>query len=280
MTSRVHPRNAHNRQGGFALLIVLWTLVGLSLLVSIVIATAGAELRSVRALRLSAQMQEAADGAVWQAIFHAMDRSVAHWAQDGRAYVTRMDGLTLTTRLRSEAGLINPNTAPRPLLAALIEACGATAGQAATIAANMVEWRSSAQGNVADMRARYLAAGLTYRPPQAAFQTIDEIGLVLGMTPGLLRALTPHLSVTQPNDPDITQADVTVRQAMRKAGEPMPPPLPGNVNRPSSFRAEITVQDGHGGRAGRHAIILLTPAAQPGATLADMVHIVQLQPDL
>lgn len=277
MTSRVHARSRHTRQGGFALLIVLWTLAGLSLLVSIVIATAGTELRGVRALRLSAQMQEAADGAVWQAIFHAMDRSAARWALDGRAYVTQMDGLTFTTRLHSEAGLINPNTAPRPLLAALIETCGGTPTQAASIAASMVEWRSSAQGNVAAMRARYLAAGLTYRPPQAAFQTIGEIGLVLGMNPDLLRALTPHLSVTQPNDPDITQADATVRQALRRSGE-FPPPSPsGDKNRPSSFRVEITVQDGHGGRAARQAVILLTPATQPGTPLADMVHIVQLQ---
>ncbi|MBB2205323.1 general secretion pathway protein GspK [Gluconacetobacter takamatsuzukensis] len=265
-----------NRQGGFALLIVLWTLVGLSLLVSTVIATADTELRAVRALRLSAQMQETANGAVWQAIFHARDRSTARWALDGRAYVTQMDGMTTTTRLRSEAGLVNPNTAPRPLLAALLEACGATAGQAASIAANMVEWRSSAQGDVAAMRARYLAAGLTYRPPQGAFQTMDEIGLVLGMNPTLLRALTPHLSVTQPNDPDSGLADPTVRQALRKAGDATPPPS-RDENRPTSFQADITVQDGQGGRATRRAIILLTPGAHLGAALADTVHVMQWQ---
>lgn len=277
MTCSTPTSATRDRQGGFALLIVLWTLVGLSLLVSIVIATADTELRGIRALRSATQMQEEADGAVWQAIFHALDRSPARWAMDGRAYVTHLNGLTLTTRLRSEAGLINPNSAPRALLAALMEQCGATASQAASVAANMVEWRSSAQGNVAAMRARYLAAGLTYRPPQGSFQTVGEIGLVLGMNPALLRAMAPHLSVIQPNDPDITQADATVRQALRKAGDAVPPPPSRNENRPSSFRAEIIVQDGQGGRTTRQATILLTPTQRPGTPLADIVHIVQLQ---
>ncbi|NVN13053.1 general secretion pathway protein GspK, partial [Nguyenibacter vanlangensis] len=70
-------RGASAGQGGFALLIVLWTLAGLSLLVSIVIATADSGLRGVYALRSAAQLQDAADGEVWDAVFHVMDRSAA-----------------------------------------------------------------------------------------------------------------------------------------------------------------------------------------------------------
>lgn len=154
--------------------------------------------------------------------------------------------------------------------------CGASAAQAASLAANMVEWRSSAQGQSAIPRARYLAVGLPYRPPQGPFQAVGEIGLVQGMTPDLLHALIPHLSVTQPNDPDITQADATVRQALRRTGDAMPPPPTHDETRPNSFVADITIQDGQVGRTTRQAVVLLTPAAGPNASLEETVHIVQL----
>mgnify|MGYP002478941141 CR=1 FL=1 len=271
MTRRVRTAAGHRRDG-FALLIVLWTLAGLSLLVSIVIATAGAELRATYALRGSARMQAAADGAVGAALFHALD-GATHWAPDGRPHVTRTDGLTTTTWLRDEGGLVNPNTAPRPLLAALLRECGATADQAASIAAHMAEWRSSAQGDTASMRARYLAAGLSYRPPRAAFQTVDEVGLVLGMTPALLRAVGPHLSVTQSNDPDPGLADSVVRRALHAAGTLPAPPAGGN--RPDSIVVEIAVRNGQGGRATRQATILLTPGI-PLGRVQDVARVVRL----
>lgn len=270
-------RGASAGQGGFALLIVLWTLAGLSLLVSIVIATADAGLRGVYALRSAAQLQDAADGEVWDAVFHVMDRSAARWSTDGRAYVTRVGGVEATLRVRSEAGLVNPNSAPRPLLAALLQECGATREQAASIAANMVDWRSTAQADRAASQARYLAAGLNYRPPGGPFQSVGEVGLVLGMTPGLLQAVRPHLSVTQPNDPDARQADPVVRQALRRAGGPPVPPPSAGENRPGSVVVDVTVRDGQGGQATRRAVILLTPGTHAGAALSDMVHVVRLR---
>ncbi|MBO1325132.1 general secretion pathway protein GspK [Acetobacter sp. TBRC 12305] len=261
-------------QGGFALLIVLWTLVGLSLLVSVVLAVAGSALRGTSALRGAAQVQALAEGEIWDAVFHALDRSPARWAMDGRAYTPGMQGAAMTVRLFDEAGLVNPNTAPRALLVALLHGCGATPAQAADIAANMAQWRSSAAGNAAATRQRYLVAGRGYSPPYGAFQSVEELGLVLGMTPRLLQALRPHLSLTQPNDPDIGLADPVVRQALREAGLFMPhQPLPGEV-RPRSFVVLVDVRDTQGYRAMREATILLTPAA---GTLADGVHVVRIR---
>lgn len=67
------------RDRGFALLIVLWTLVLLSFLASVIVTSAGQQLRTVAALRRATQIQAMADGAVWEGAFHALDRSAGHW---------------------------------------------------------------------------------------------------------------------------------------------------------------------------------------------------------
>jgi general secretion pathway protein K len=245
--------------GGFALLIVLWTLILLSFLVSVITVSADQQLRTVQALRRATQLQAAADGTVWEGAFHALDRSPGHWAADGRAHVRQAGHMVTRIRLTSEAGLVNPNSASRPLLAALLQACGASQPQAGTIAANIADWRNSAQqGNQTSIRARYLAAGLPYTPPGDSFRSVAEVGLVLGMNPALWQAIRPHLSVTQPNDPDIAMADPIVRQALRQSGAPL---MPTDPRRPTTVIIDVSVTDGAGGHAARRATLLLSPGA-------------------
>ncbi|MBB2155001.1 general secretion pathway protein GspK [Gluconacetobacter diazotrophicus] len=261
------------RDRGFALLIVLWTLVLLSFLASVIVTSAGQQLRTVAALRRATQIQAMADGAVWEGAFHALDRSAGHWAADGRDHVRRGGGMAVRIRLTSEAGLVNPNSASRPLLAALLQACGAQKQQAGTIAANIADWRgSAAQGVTPRTRALYLAAGLPYTPPGNPFRSVAEVGLVLGMTPALWLAVQPHLSVTQPNDPDIAMADPVVRQALRQAGSVVPNAPEGS--RSVTVIVDVAVDDGEGTHASRHAVVLLAPDVQGGVD--DMTRILMI----
>ncbi|MBM9401929.1 general secretion pathway protein GspK [Gluconacetobacter azotocaptans] len=276
MTGRRGRGRDGEQDGGFALLIVLWTLVLLSFLVSVVVTSADRQLRTVYAMRRAAQMRAAADGEIWVGIFHALDRSPGHWNADGREHVQTAGGLTSRIRLASEAGLVNPNIASRALLAALLQVCGAQKKQADDIAANMVQWRSTAgQGNAARTKALYLAAGRPYTPPGDIFRSMDEIGLVLGMTPGLLRAVRPYLSVTQQNDPDLAVADPAVRRALDMAGAPHVRTSPEG-GKPVTLLVTVAMDDGQGGHASRRATVLVSPGARAGQDLAGRVHIVAL----
>jgi general secretion pathway protein K len=51
---------------------------------------------------------------------------------------------------------------------------------------------------------RHRLAGLRYGPANHPFASLDEIGLILGMTPALLARLKPHVSVYQTADASTT----------------------------------------------------------------------------
>src|SRR5262249_33023176 len=61
-------------------------------------------------------------------------------------------------------------------------------------------------------------AGLDYGPANAPFQTIDEMSLVLGMTPDTLALARPYLSIyTQSGQPNAEGASDVVRRALALA---------------------------------------------------------------
>lgn len=242
---------------GFALLIVLWALAGLSLLTAMVSASAGSALRETRLLRQSTQMQTLAQGGIAAAIFHAQSAPGTRWNADGQPHVMTLDGYRMTITLRSEAASVNPNTAPLPLLVALMEECGASPDQAGAMARDIVSWRQQARNDDRAERQHYLSAGLHYLPPHAAFQTVGELGLIPGMSAPLLARLAPHLSVVQPEELHLPISDPVTRRAMARAGMSA---LPGShILRPESMTVEVSVTDGRGGMARRKATLLSTP---------------------
>ena len=68
-------RKTSRRDQGFALLIVLWTMVLLALLTAQITGAGRAEAQMAAALRNAAQLQAAADGAVYETIWHMLDGS-------------------------------------------------------------------------------------------------------------------------------------------------------------------------------------------------------------
>jgi len=260
-------------------------MVLLSLLVTALAASGGGRLREASAFRRNAELAAVADGGVQEAAFHLLDASRARWIADGRAYAVRRGGMRLVIRITSEAGRVNPNRASLQLLTALLQACGTEAGQAASIAQNMVVWRSptglSPVGGLGlgqpNGGAAAAVPGRDYAPPAAAFQTLDEVGLVGGVTPALLARLRPHLTLWTDDDPDPAFADPVVLQALKLLGEdggagsasslPRLPGLPGLGSAghlgadPGALavtvRAEATDTGGH--RAVRRAVLQIDP---------------------
>src|SRR5207237_1600440 len=84
------------------------------------------------------------------------------------------------------------------------------------LAAAIAEWvGTAAPGHSAeDATTDYAEAGLDYAPPRQPMETLDELARVLGMTPAVLSAIRPHLTVYGPRAPDPAAADPTVAAAL------------------------------------------------------------------
>jgi general secretion pathway protein K len=138
---------------GFALLIVLWALVLLSLVFTQIVAAGRSQTNLAANLRAAAVVRTEADGMLYQAIFHVLDPSPAGWPADGATRTVRLAGASAAITVVDLAGRINPNTAPAPLLAALLAQLGADRTTAQAIAAacptarrnrRFKAWRNSA----------------------------------------------------------------------------------------------------------------------------------------
>lgn len=120
----------------------------------------------------------------------------------------------------------------------------------------------------AELAAEYRAAGLDYAPPGAPMESIDELGRVRGMTPELLAALRPHLTLFGTPEPNITAADPIVVAAIAFADEDSsiaaaPTAAPDIV----TVRISATAQGPGAGQSVRAAVVRIEPAAEHGYTL-------------
>ncbi len=250
------------REQGFALILVLWSLVLFTLITTQLVTAGRTEAKLARNLRAAAAAEMVADSAVYEAMFHMLDRSPDGWGpMVGHPTAVRrrlvLPGGVATVLIEDEAGRVNPNQASEALLQALLRGVGADAGSARGIAAAIADWRSIG-ANARPFGAKapeYAAAGRDYSPPEAPFRTVEEVGLVLGMTPTLLARLTPYLTIAYDGDPDPTVAQPIVVQALRDATGQQDLSGGGQGDRTVAITAEAETPDG--GRYIRHAVVRL-----------------------
>lgn len=257
---------------GFALLIVLWTMVLMALLVTHLTATGHSEAKIATNYSANAAAEAYADGVVYEGVFRVMD---GDWLPDGVVHDLKLAHGTAKVRLLTESGKINPNSASIDLLAALMRVLGTPPEQAATLAEAIGDWREPAEqgqrtGNAE--QPQYRAAGLDYGPPNAPFEGLDELSRILGMPRALAEAMKPHLSLYTFGDPDPAYADPIVLQAMKQ--------LPQQNQIQQALPAALTVgletmsvvAEAHsdsGGIYTRRAILRIGPAFEHGYQLIE-----------
>jgi general secretion pathway protein K len=216
--SRAGPaREVLRRNRGFALLIVLWTLVLIAFLVLHLTESGRTEIRIADNLVDNAVAAAAADGAISEAIFNQSNPNPdQRWPLDGTDHSLTIGDSRVVVQLEDEASRINPNLASPALMEGLLRAVGKDPDSARRLAAAIADWVGSAptprpqQALFAD----YRAAGLDYGPPAAPLETLDELGRVLGVTPALLAALRPHLTLFGPAEPNRAGADPVIAAAL------------------------------------------------------------------
>ena len=187
-------------QRGVALIIVLWLTVLLTVIAAGFAYSMRTEALAARNAVALAQMRALADGAISRVAFELMrPRTAAEsWAFDGTVHYWQEDGATIAANAVDESGKIDLNTAPDALLRNLFEtAAGVDDDTAARLIDAIGDWKDAddvrrPQGAEAP---EYQAAGLSYKPANAPFETVAELQRVLGMTPALYAAVADSLTV-------------------------------------------------------------------------------------
>jgi general secretion pathway protein K len=266
------PQPAVSRNGGFALIIVLWTLVLIGFIVLHLTASGRTEIRIASNLVSNSVAQAAADGAIFEAIFNLSDpRPDQRWPIDGRPHEILVGSSRVTLWLEDEASWINPNTASPPLLETLLRVTGSDPESAQRLAIAIGEWVGSAASPRPQpaLLAEYQAAGLDYGPPGGPLESLDELGRVLGMTPATLGAIRPHLTLFGPAEPNPATTDPVVAVALAQSaqGSPIAPPanqLPQDV---STTRITAAASGPGNARVIRFAVAQIGSALPQGYTV-------------
>lgn len=258
------------RDRGFALLIVLWSLVLIAFLTTQVASTGRTEVRTATNLRRAAVLQARADGGVYEAAFHLLDRGDRHWDADGAWHPAAPGGVAL--RITDEAEKVNLNSASPDLLRALLGAVGADVPRATALAEAITDWRDDpAQGRPMAARvAPYRAAGLGDTPPGSPFGSVSELRRVIGVTPALYAALAPHVTVFSTHGPGGDTRDPIVLRALtatRDAGGVLPDM--GAAEPVDVIAVQSVAAGADGDSANRNAVLRLDPKARDGVHVLD-----------
>ncbi|MGY3149336.1 general secretion pathway protein K [Bradyrhizobium sp. USDA 3397] len=197
MTVSVRRDAPEDRDKGFALVLVLWALLLLSVL-------AGSFLLEARAAKTIANTAVSqlrgrmiADGAINRAILSLLDpRDPVRLPLDGAPREINFLGARVVLSCESEAGKLDLNAASPQQLISILQAQGLSNDEAEFIAQQIEVWRSPLRNSpVEPVLALYTEAGRTYGPRFAPFRSVDELRLVIGMTDALQAAVAPFTTV-------------------------------------------------------------------------------------
>ncbi len=193
----------HRVQRGFALIIVLWAGVLLSVIAASFAFSMRVETRLAGNLVERAKAEAIADAGIRRGIVALLaDATGPHWVADGRPYELPLGDGSMRIRLLSENGKIDLNGAPEALIQGLLRALAENgelpdARQAARIADAILDWRDP------DNRIRpdgaedrdYKASGRPFGARDGAFLSVAELNQVLGVDAEAYARLAPWLTV-------------------------------------------------------------------------------------
>ena len=144
----MHASAPSRNQQGVALAIVVWFIAGMSLLVAGIVSHARVDAQMAQLHVATAKAVAVGDGAIqlMMAEYFLSRDSVAE-APSMRARVYNLGGVEVSASLYSAAALVNLNTAPQNVLAALFLIVGKVGeGEANFLADNVVKWRGGKSG--------------------------------------------------------------------------------------------------------------------------------------
>jgi general secretion pathway protein K len=187
------------RQAGIALVLVLWVITLLTVIAGSFAISTRTNTQLVNNITAQARARALADAGIHRAMYELLlpGNDQASWKADGKNHVFVMEGAEITVSARPETAKIDLNRANEVLLKGLFVSAGATEEQAQQYLEGILDWRDAdelvrPQGAE---REQYQSAGLTQVPANADFTSVEDLRLVIGIPPEILRKVTSALTV-------------------------------------------------------------------------------------
>ena len=182
---------------GFALILVIWVLVLLSLLAVGFSSQVRVETATGSWLSDQVQLQSSANAAVHRAMLGlAAEDDEQRWYPDGSTHQMVWNDFDIQIVVRNESGKVDINYAPRGLLLRLIQQMPGNLDSNALSDA-LIDWRDR-DNQVSAFGAEgpeYLAAGLSHLPSNGPLSSISELTQVMGFDSALVESLRPYITV-------------------------------------------------------------------------------------
>ena len=188
----------HRTYKGFALITVLWITAFLAVIAGSVSYQARASLSLANNVVSSFKTKHAAEGALMLSVHKLISRDeLQGYIIKKPNYSYQIDDVKISVSVVDESGKVDINLAPIDLLESLFIAVGVNDKNSALIAGAIGDWRdrdSLKRANGAEDQ-DYAAHGLAYESKDDQFDSIDELSLVLGMTPEIFNRVKPYVTI-------------------------------------------------------------------------------------
>jgi len=209
-------------QAGFAFVLVLCVLAVLSVIAVTLIRETHEETRFESAVIEDAKAEALAEAGIQQSIAELLiPPGNGAWLADGSTHAIRLGEGSVNIRIEDESGRIDINSADDATLVSMLISIGLPTDEAQHLAAAIADYRDPRKikhpggAEASD----YEAAGLDYGPKNAPFDSPEELMQVLGMTPEILKALLPLITVHSPSrEVNRQAASAAVLRALPKSG--------------------------------------------------------------
>ncbi|MBF0218662.1 MAG: general secretion pathway protein GspK [Gammaproteobacteria bacterium] len=222
-----------SKQQGVALILVLWVVVLLTVMATSLTAIQRSETQLTQLALASSRAEAALTAGVYYAVQQLQVVNPQwRWQGDGRPYLWQFQDYRLRITIQDERGLLNPNSVDRPLWSALLQLAGSSAREAEQLYDQLQDWRDRDQlqslNGAED--ALYIASGVPYGAADEPLVSIEELLLLLQMSPQLYQQLRPLLSLRAAAQPDWMLAPLPLLQAAQLAQSGDPQQLQQRIN--------------------------------------------------
>lgn len=278
-------RFAARHDQGVALIVAIWVTALLSLIAFSFASSVRVHVKVAANLSALAEAEALADGGIERAAAQLIRRVRSGQREplkSGReACVLPGGGGTLLVEVRDEGGKVDLNIANEALIRALVAGLFSDPGVATAVAEAILDYRDDDDDRrVAGAEERdYRAAGRT-GPRNGPFQSVEELGNVLGLDRSMVKRLLPHATVRSGQDgvdseaasPELAEIlgrgrDVGPGARLKSQGSPF-----GDSGVPPEFRTlsagkatfvRVTAMAPKGGVFAREAVIEVLPVRPP-----------------
>lgn len=192
-------RRAARDEGGWALISTVGVLLVLAVIAAGLVSISVTSKRVSRTERSQLEAASIMEAAVSRAIAGLLDPRVEErWRVDNVPRIFKFDEVEVTVRIQDELGRIDLNAADGEVFVRLLSVVGGLGPDAARdLADKIMDWREAddLRHQHGATKADYLIAGYDYAPRQGPFQSVDELKLVMDMTPDVFERIAPALTV-------------------------------------------------------------------------------------